>query len=36
MGDGGDVMMFAHCHQDPGSAVLDVLWPLDPPAKVPY
>lgn len=26
--DGGDVVMFTHSHQDPGSAVLKVLEPL--------
>ena len=26
--DGSDVLMFTHSHQDPGSAVLDVLKPL--------
>lgn len=30
------MMVFAHCHQDPGSAVLDVPWSLDAPAEVPY
>ena len=26
--DGVDVLMFTHSHQDPGSAVLDLLEPL--------
>ena len=26
--DGGDMIVFAHPHQDPGSAVLDVLQSL--------
>lgn len=26
--DGGDVLMFTHPHQDPGSAVLNILEPL--------
>lgn len=30
------MMVFAHCDQDPGSAVLDVKWSLDATAKVPY
>ena len=33
--DGGDVVEFAHPHQDPGSAVLDVLQFLDIPARDP-
>lgn len=33
---GGDVMKFAHRHQGPGNAVLDVQWSLDAPAKVSY
>ena len=33
--DGGDVVIFAHPHQDPGSAVLYVLEHLDALAKDP-
>lgn len=33
--DGVDVMAFPHSHQDPGSAVLDVLELLETPAWVP-
>ena len=33
--DGGDVVVFAHPHQDPGSAVLDVLQSLYAPARDP-
>ena len=33
--DGGDVIIFAQAHQDPGSAVLDVLQSLDVLARDP-
>ena len=33
--DGGDVVVFAHPHQDPGSAVLDVMQSLYAPARDP-
>lgn len=33
--DGGDVIMFVHPHQDPGSGVLDVLESLDALARNP-
>ena len=33
--DGGDVFVLTHPHQDPGSAVLDVLKLLDAPARDP-
>ena len=33
--DGGDVVMFTHPHQDPGSAVLNILKPLEALARDP-
>ena len=33
--DGCDVVIFSHPHQDPGSAVLDVLEPLKALARDP-
>jgi len=33
--DGCDVLKFAHPHQDPGSAILDVLQSLHAPARDP-
>ncbi len=33
--DGGDMVVFAHPHQDPGSAVLDVLQSLNASARDP-
>lgn len=33
--DGGDVLVFTHPHQDPGSAVLNVLEPLETLARYP-
>jgi hypothetical protein len=33
--DDGDVTVFLHSHQDPGSAVLDILALLETPARDP-
>lgn len=33
--DGGDVLMFPHCHQDPSGRVLDVLKPLQTLSRDP-
>lgn len=33
--DGSDVFMFPHPHQDPGSAVLNILELLEAPARDP-
>lgn len=35
MEDGGDVLMFAHSHQDPSCRVLNVLQPLQALARDP-
>ena len=35
MEDWGDVLMFAHSHQDPSCRVLDVLEPLQALARDP-